>query len=370
MNRTSFRRAMVPTVAAIAAISLTACGAANEEDSTGNTGGGETGASLSGTLNGGGASSQEAAQTAWRAGFQSAQGSSVTVNYDPTGSTGGREGFLDGGFAFAGTDSYLSDEEVAAAAETCGTGAIEVPAYVSPIAIIYNLDGVDSLKLSPAVVADIFNGKISKWNDPAITELNDGVDLPNADINAVHRSDGSGTTGNFTNYLSNVVPENWEHGEVEDWPIQHGEGASGTSGVVAAVKENVNSIGYADASQAADLGTVEVGVGDGFVGPSADAASKVIEVSERVGGRAASDMAVDLDYTTTDSSAYPIVLVSYLIACEQYADQATADLVKGYLSYIVSPEGQQAAADNAGSAPLSATLADEALTHIEAITTK
>ena len=365
MNRTSLRRALVPTVAAIAAISLTACGAANEDDNGGGSGEG----GLSGTLNGGGASSQEAAQTAWRAGFQQAQGSGVTVNYDPTGSTGGREGFLEGGFAFAGTDSYLSDEEVATAKETCqGTGAIQVPAYVSPIAVIYNLDGVDELNLSPEVIADIFNAKITTWNDPAIADLNEGVDLPNETINAVHRSDGSGTTGNFTNYLSNVVPDNWEHGEVEDWPIQHGEGASGTSGVVAAVTENPNSIGYADASQAGDLGQVQVGVGDGFVGPSADAASKIIEVSERVPGRDEADMAVDLDYGTTDSSAYPIVLISYMIACQQYAEQETADLVKGYLSYVVSPEGQETAADNAGSAPLSSTLADEALTHIEAIT--
>ncbi|WP_235736506.1 phosphate ABC transporter substrate-binding protein PstS [Nocardioides alcanivorans] len=366
MNRTSLRRALVPTVAAIAMLSVTACGAANEDDD--DKGGDSSG--LSGTLNGGGASSQEAAQTAWRAGFQSLQGSGVTVNYDPTGSSGGREGFLDGGFAFAGTDSYLSDEEVAAAQETCGTGAIEVPAYVSPIAIMYNLEGVDSLKLSPQVIADIFNGKVTKWNDSAITELNDGVDLPDANINAVHRSDGSGTTGNFTNYLTNVVPENWPHGEVEDWPIKHGEGANGTSGVVAAVTDNPNSIGYADASQAGDLGHVEVQVGEGFVGPSAEAASKIVEVSTRVAGRAEADMAVDLDYQTTDDTAYPIVLVSYLVACQQYADQQTADLVKGYLSYVVGPEGQAAAADNAGSAPLSTTLADEALQHIEAISAK
>jgi len=364
VNGTSLRRALVPTVAAIAAISLTACGAANEEDSNGGD------SALSGTLNGGGASSQEAAQTAWRAGFQSKHGSDVTVNYDPTGSTGGREGFLDGGFAFAGTDSYLSDEEVAQAKETCGTDAIEVPAYVSPIAIIYNLEGVDNLRLSPQVIGDIFNAKITKWNDPAIAELNDGVELPNADINAVHRSDGSGTTGNFTNYLSNVAPENWPHGEVEDWPVQSGEGANGTSGVVAAVTENPNSIGYADASQAGDLGQAEVQVGEGFVGPSAEAASKIIEVSTRVEGRAETDMAVDLDYQTTDDSAYPIVLVSYMVACQQYADQETADLVKGYLSYVISPEGQETAAENAGSAPLSSTLADEALKHVEAISAK
>ncbi|WP_110208880.1 phosphate ABC transporter substrate-binding protein PstS [Nocardioides daejeonensis] len=362
MNRTSLRRTLVPAVAAVAAISLTACGAANEDSNDSDKG-------LSGTLNGGGASSQEAAQTAWRAGFQKDNGG-ATVNYDPVGSTGGREGFLDGGFAFAGTDSYLSDEEVAKAKETCGTDAIEVPAYVSPIAVIYNLEGVDSLKLSPQVIGDIFNAKITKWNDPKIAELNDGVDLPDADINAVHRSDGSGTTKNFTNYLTNVAPENWPHGAIEDWPIKNGEGANGTSGVVAAVKDNPNSIGYADASQATELGHVEVQVGEGFVAPSAEAAAKILEVSTRVEGRPATDMAIDLDYKTSDSSAYPVVLTSYLVACQQYPDAKTADLVKGYLTYVVGTAGQQAAADNAGSAPLSAALADEALKHIADISAK
>ncbi|CAM3329008.1 phosphate ABC transporter substrate-binding protein PstS [Nocardioides dubius] len=366
MKRTSFRRGVAPAVAAIAAISLTAaCGAANEDN--GDTGG-DSG--LSGTLNGGGASSQEAAQTAWRAGFQSANGSGVTVNYDPVGSGGGRESFISGGFAFAGSDSYLADQELTDAAANCGADPIEVPAYVSPIAVVFNIDGVDELNLSADVISQIFNGKIAKWNDQAIADLNEGVKLPDADINAVHRADDSGTTENFTHYLSVVAPDAWPHGEVETWPIKHGEGATGTSGVISAVTDNPNSIGYADASQAGDLGTVKVQVGTEFVAPSPEAAAKILEVSPRVEGRPAVDMAVDLDHKTQEAGVYPIVLTSYLLACQTYEDAATADLVKGYLTYVVSSEGQKTAAENAGSAPLSATLSDEATKIISAISAK
>src|SRR5690606_37638359 len=113
---------------------------------------------LSGTLNGGGASSQEAAQNAWRAGFQEAN-PDVTVNYDPTGSGGGRENFISGGFAFAGSDSYLDDDEgeLSAATEQCQAEPIEIPNYVSPIAVVFNVEGVDELNLTPEAIAGIFN---------------------------------------------------------------------------------------------------------------------------------------------------------------------------------------------------------------------
>ncbi|WP_198652310.1 phosphate ABC transporter substrate-binding protein PstS [Nocardioides allogilvus] len=369
MNRTSFRKALMPSAAALAlGISLTACGAGNE---TANSAGSDESSGLSGTLSGGGASSQEAAQNAWRAGFQEAN-PDVTVNYDPIGSGGGREQFAAGGFPFAGSDSYLTDEEgeLSAAAERCGSDAIEIPNYVSPIAVIYNVEGVDSLNLSPEVIGKIFNDKIKKWNDPAIAELNEGVDLPDATITAVHRSDESGTTENFTNFLATVAEDAWPHGEVGDWPIEAGEGGNGTSGVVAAVTQGVNSIGYADASQAGELGVVSVQVGEEFVAPTAEAAAKILEVSPRVEGRAEVDMAFDLDYKTTETGVYPIVLTSYLIACQTYADQETADLVKGYLGYIVSSEGQQVAAEQAGSAPLADSLASEAQEIVEAISVK
>ena len=316
MNRTSLRRMAGPGIAAVAlSLGLSACGAGNE--STAN--GGDSSATvegLSGTLNGAGASSQEAAQAAWQAGFQTAN-PDVTVNYDPVGSGGGREQFIAGGVAFAGSDAYLSDEEgeLAAAKERClGEDPIEIPNYVSPIAVIHNVEGLDELQLSGETLAGIFAGDITKWDDPAIAEDNPDADLPAATITPVHRADDSGTTDNFTAYLDSVAGDVWTHGEV----------------------------------------------GEEYVAPSPEAAAKVLEVSPRVEGRADTDMAFDLDRSTQESGAYPIVLTSYLIACPTYEDANTADLVKGYLSYIVSDEGQQAAAETAGSAPLSDALQEEA----------
>jgi phosphate transport system substrate-binding protein len=359
---TSMRRALVPGIAALA-LALTGCSAANEEAA------GESDSGLSGTLSGGGASSQEAAQNAWRAGFQEAN-SGVQVDYDPIGSSGGREQFISGGFPFAGTDSYLSEEdgEVEGAQERCGGDFVEIPNYISPIAVIYNVDGVDELNLSPETIAGIFNDEITSWDDPAIADDNPNADLPSEDITAVHRSDGSGTTENFTNYLGTVAESAWPHGEVEEWPIDAGEGANGTSGVVSAVQNGSNTIGYADASQAGDLGTVNVGVGGEFVGPTPDAAAQIFEVSPRVEGRPETSIVFDLDYQTEEAGTYPIVLTSYLVACTAYEDAEEGELVKGYLSYILSEEGQQTAAENAGAAPLSPELAEEAQGIVDGIT--
>jgi phosphate transport system substrate-binding protein len=369
VSRTSFRRVLTPTVAALAlGLGLSACGAANEEGTSNSS---ATVDGLSGTLNGAGASSQEAAQQAWQAGFQSAN-PDVTVNYDPIGSGGGREQFISGGVDFAGSDAYLEDEEgeLGQATKRCGSEPIEVPNYVSPIAVIYNVEGVDDLQLSGETLAKIFAGEITSWDDPAIAEDNPDAKLPSANITAVHRADDSGTTDNFTAYLDSVAKDIWTYGEVGEWPIKKGEAAQGTSGVVAAVKNGSNTIGYADASQAGDLGVASVKVGDEFVAPSPEAAAKVLEVSPRVEGRAKQDMAFELDRSTSESGAYPIVLASYLLACQTYDDQKTADLVKGYLTYVVGPDGQQAAADAAGSAPLADSLQEEALGIIEGISAK
>jgi phosphate transport system substrate-binding protein len=359
------RRKLTSAVAVPAALLLTTSLAACGDDSSA----AENGSGLSGTLSAGGASSQEAAQTAWRAGFQQAN-PDVTVNYDPVGSGGGREGFISGGFAFAGSDSYLDNEEgeLDAATERCAEAPIEVPAYVSPIAVIYNLEGVDELNLSPATIAGIFSGEITTWDDEAIATDNPDAELPSDTINPVHRSDESGTTGNFTNYLSQAAGDVWTEGEIEVWPKAFGgEGANGTSGVVSAVSGATGSIGYADASQAGDLGVANVGVGEEFVAPEPEAAAKIFEVSPQVEDRADTSMVYDLDYTTDEAGVYPIVLTSYLIACASYEDDAPAELVKEYLTYIVSEEGQQAAAENAGSAPLTDSVREEAAALIDQI---
>jgi phosphate transport system substrate-binding protein len=371
VKRTSFR-AIVPGVAVLA-LALSACGAGNDEgDDNGDGGsGGETAATTySGEINGGGATSQEKAQAAWRSGFQTAN-AEATINYDAIGSGDGRKGFIDGAYSFAGTDSALDDSEgeLTAAGERCSGGnVIQVPAYVSPIAVLFNLDGVDTLNLAPDTLANIFNGTITSWDDDAIAATNEGVELPAQDIKIVHRSDDSGTTENFTAYLAAAGGGAWTEEPDGLWPEGlPGEGADGTSGLVGALGDIDGGIGYADASAAGDLGVASVQVGEEFNAPSAEGAAQVVASSPPVEGVGETDMAVELARDTTESGAYPVLLVSYLVACETYDSAEEADLVKGYLDYVISPEGQEAAAAEAGSAPLDSALSDKALGLIEAI---
>ncbi|CAN5326987.1 phosphate ABC transporter substrate-binding protein PstS [soil metagenome] len=367
MKLTSARRGIVPGIAVLA-LALTACGADNEDTGSGSDGSGSEGSSVSGTLSGGGASTQQAAMGAWAVGFQDAN-PGATINYDPVGSGGGREGFVSGGFPFAGSDDPLEGDELAAAQDNCGGDVIEIPDYVSPIALVYNLPGVDGLNLAPDTIAGIFAGQITSWDDAAIAADNPDADLPSSPINPVHRSDESGTTGNFTDYLTAVSPDTWDVGVIEEWPKQYGgEGAAQTSGVVQAVTNGENSIGYADASQAAGLQVANVGVGDDFVEPSAEAAAKILDASTLQDGRSDTDLAYDLDRTTAEAGTYPVVLTSYLLLCPTYADQETADLVKAFAGYVVSADGQEQAAGEAGSAPLSSELQDKAASIIDGIT--
>ncbi|MEJ7636043.1 phosphate ABC transporter substrate-binding protein PstS [Aeromicrobium sp.] len=363
MNRNSLRTAAPAAVLALA-FGLSACGAANESDDPG-TGSGDAKA-VSGTLNAGGSSAQEAAVAAWKKQFQTTN-PDATVNYDPVGSGGGREQFLAGGLSIAGSDSYLDDDELAKAKDVCKGDVVEVPVYVSPIAVIYNLEGVDELNLSPKTIGSIFEGKTTKWDDAAIKADNPDAKLPSTDITPVHRSDDSGTTKNFTDYLAEASDGAWSGGEVETWPIKGGEAAEGTSGVVAAVTGGKGTIGYADESQAGELGQAKVKVGEEFTAASPEAAAKVLDTAAPVEGRATTDIAVDVDRKSTESGVYPIVLASYQIACQTYEDAETAELVKAWLTYIASDEGQAAAAESAGSAPLSADFSTKVLAAIETI---
>ena len=367
MKLSTKTRATTLSVALAGTLALSACGAANE--SSADTGSGSSSdEQLSGDLNGAGSSAQQAAMQAWQAGFSSIQ-PDVTVNYDPVGSGGGREQFLAGGVDFAGSDSPLNDEELASAADRCGdSGVFELPDYISSIAVVYNLPGVDELNLKPDTIAGIFSGAITTWNDPAIAADNPDAELPSTAITAVHRSDDSGTTKNFTDYLFKAAGSVWTSEPDGVWPLSGGEAANGTSGVISAVTAGEGAIGYADESQAGDLGVAAVGVGEEFVAPSAEAAAKVVESSELQADRGEFDFAYDINRETTAADEYPIVLVSYLIGCVQYDEQDTADLVKAFTGYVISEEGQQAAAETAGSAPLSSTLSAQAQTAVDAIT--
>ncbi len=365
MNRTSFRRVTAPSLAALAlGLAVSACGAGNEATATGGSN------DLSGKLDGAGSSAQESAMDAWRAGFQKSN-SGVTINYDPSGSGAGVEKFLAGGVDFAGSDAALDAEggEVAKAKERCGADAIEVPNYVSPIAVVFNVEGVDKLQLSPKTVAGLFDGTIKQWDDAAVKADNPDAELPALRVVPVHRSDESGTTKNFTDYLEQASDGAWKSPADKVWPIKSGEGANQTSGMISAVGGGKGTIGYADLSQLGDLNAASIKVGDAFVEPSSEGAAIALESSPLEDGRPEGDMAVKIDRTTTAEGAYPLMLTSYLIACPTY-DAGTADVVKGFLNYVVSDEGQQAAADNAGSAPIPASFAEKAQSIVDSISSK
>jgi phosphate transport system substrate-binding protein len=364
----NLKRYAAPAVIALtAALALSAC-ASNEGGAPAAGGSSEAASSLSGTVTGIGSSAQGSAQEAWIAAFQTAN-PDVTVNYDPQGSGAGRESFISGAAAFAGSDSALNDDELAGTFASCApdTKAIDLPVYISPIAVVFNVEGVDELNLDAATIANIFSGKITTWNDPAIAALNADATLPSAPITAVHRSDDSGTTKNFTDYLGKVAPEAWTEKAADAFPFQSGEGAQGTSGVIQAVTNGSNTIGYADASKAGDLGVAKIKVGDEFVEYTAEGAAAVVEESPLVEGREANDLAVALDRKTTDPTHYPLVLVSYAILCQEYADPAQAELVKAYVGYIASEDGQSVAAESAGAAPLSSDLSSKVATALETV---
>ena len=363
----------------VGGLALAGCGGGSDESDGGGSGASDNGgasaggyAELTGNLAGSGASSMQNAQTAWTESFMGlvgAEGGDITVTYDPTGSGTGREQFLAGQVKFAGTDAALDEEELAASTEVCNDEqAFNLPVYISPIAVVFNLEGVESLNLSAEVIGGIFAGDITNWNDPAIADLNPDAELPDLDIVPVHRSDDSGTTENFTEYLSQNAPDAWTHGPIETWPIDGGQSGDGTSGLISTVEGGNGTIGYADASQAGNLGTANIQVGEEFVEYSSEAAAKAVDVSPREEGREENDIVVELDRTTEESGVYPIVLISYLALCGSYADSAEGEAVKAYASYIISEEGQQAGLENAGSAPISDELRTEAQAAIDGIT--
>lgn len=357
----ALRTGAVASAAALTLL-LAACSPSNEKTETTSaapamsTSAAPEVAPLSGSIAGAGASSQASAMEAWIAGF-TATNPDLTIAYDPVGSGGGRTQFLDGATLFAGSDSALSEEEYAAALTRCGAdGAINLPVYVSPIAVIFNVEGVTELNLDAATIAAIFDGKITKWNDAAIASQNAGVTLPDLAITTVHRSDDSGTTKNFTDYLNKAGAGAWAYDAAGVWPNTLGEAGEGTSGLVQIITDTQGSIGYADASKAGKFGTVAIKVGDEYVGHSPEGAAIAVAAATPSGKNGDDDLAFKIDRTTTEAGAYPLALVSYVIVCQNYDDATEAANVSGFLSYVASEEGQAVAASAAGSAPLPADL--------------
>mgnify|MGYP000649500527 CR=1 FL=1 len=371
---------LVRSIAAVSGIvmlaSVAACGdnTASNTDSSASTDT-KTTEAVSGNFSGAGASSQQTAVEAWIAGFQGTN-PDAKVAYNPSGSGAGVSTFLTGATAWAGSDAALSNDEVEQSKSVCASGnAFDIPVYVSPIAVVFNLNGISgkgkTLNMDADTIAKIFDGKITKWNDPAIADQNKDLKLPDTAITVVHRSDKSGTTQNFVSYFKDVTPDNWTYDLSENWPNEVGQGAKGTSGVISTVKQADGTIGYADFSQVGDLGTVAVKVGDKYNEISAEAGSKVIGDSKQDDTvKGDNRIVIKINHATEAEGAYPIVLVSYDIVCPAYKDTKQAEFAKAWLTYVTSDEGQKAAQDAAGTAPLPSSLKSEITKSIEAIKTK
>ena len=372
---------LVRSIAALSGIvmlaSVAACGdnTAATTDNSSSSDSTSKSTPISGNFSGAGASSQQAAVEAWIAGFQGTN-PEAKIAYNPSGSGAGVQTFLTGATAWAGSDKALADDEVEQSKSVCTEGtAFDVPVYISPIAVVFNLKGVSDagkhINMDAATIAKIFDGKITKWNDPAIADQNKDLKLPDTAITVVHRSDKSGTTQNFVSYFKDVTPDNWTYDLSENWPNEVGQGAKGTSGVISTVKQADGTIGYADFSQVGDLGTVAVKVGDKYNEISAEAGSKVIGDSKQDDTvKGDNRIVIKINHATEAEGAYPIVLVSYDIVCPAYKYTKQAEFAKAWLTYVTSDEGQKAAQDAAGTAPLPSSLKSEITKSIEAIKTK
>ena len=356
LQRTNRLRAVaLGAIAVSGALVLTACGS---DDNSGGSGGDTTKAASKikcdgeGKLLASGSSAQKNAMDIWTQTYQSAC-SSTQLNYKPTGSGAGIQEFLQGKTAFAGSDSALKPEEVQQSKKVCKGGqAIDLPMVGGPVAVTYNLKGVDDLVLDAETLGKIFDSKITKWNDAAIKKLNPDAKLPGTKIQAFHRSDESGTTDNFTKYLNTAAPAAWKHEPAKAWAGKGGQGADGSSGIATNVKQNDGAIGYVELSYATgnDLSTVKLDTGaDEPVEATTENASKAIADAKVVGK--GKDLSLELNYKTKAASAYPITLVTYEIACDKGNKKESLDATKSFLKYTASEDGQKVLSEK-GYAPI------------------
>ncbi|GAB3156980.1 phosphate ABC transporter substrate-binding protein PstS [Micromonospora sonneratiae] len=344
------RHGTLACLALTATLALSACGSDNNEP----TGSASTSSAdcATGTLNAQGSSAQKNAVSEWiKAYQQKCQG--ATINYEPSGSGAGIQAFIAGTADFAGSDSVLKDDEQPKADAKCvGGKAIHLPMVIGPVAIAYNLTGVDNLQLKPATLAKIFAGKVAKWDDAAIQADNPGVKLPATTIQAVHRSDESGTTDNFTAFLSKTAEADWTFGKAKAWKAPGGTGAKGSDGVASAVKQADGAIGYVEWSYAENsaLKTAKIGNGAGeFAALTAESAGKAVAGAKLTGE--GDDLKMSIDYNTKEAGAYPIVLVTYEIVCSKGVPADKLPLLKGFLTHAASSAGQ-AELTELGYAPL------------------
>jgi phosphate transport system substrate-binding protein len=336
---------------------LAGCGGGNG-DNGGSSGGGGT-ASGAGQLKASGASFPDAFYQEVISAYKE-KAPDVTVTYNAVGSGTGKKEFGQGLTDFAGSDSLVKDSDGVAAGSF-----LYVPTVAAPITVSYNLSGVDKLQLSPDTLANIFQAKITKWNDPAIAKDNQGVNLPGTSITVAHRSDGSGTTNNFTKYLTAAAPSIWKlgSGDTVAWPSGT-QGAEKNTGVAQIIKQTDGGIGYVDFSDAVEtkLNLAVIKNKDGkFVAPSLDGATAAV-----AGATVKDDLTYD-PLNAAGATAYPITAPTYLLLKPRY-DANKANLVKDYVRYVLT-DGQAIAKD-VNFAALPSSLQQKALAQLDKVQTQ
>ena len=335
------------SIAVAGTLVLAACGSNNNgaaaNSSTAGAGAGNSSGSgtaiqcASGTLNASGSTAQTNAMSVWTKNYQQAC-SGATINYTGGGSGKGVTDFSAGTTDFAGSDFSLNPStQKPGADQRCGAGhaSIDLPMVPGPIAVGYNLPGVSTLSLSAKTLAGIFSGTITKWDDPAVKADNPGASLPSIGIQTFHRSDGSGTTFNFTNYLQNDAGSSWTYGHNKTWPAPGGQGSNGTAGIAQGVKSTTGGIGYMELSYATQnsISYAKVGNAQGkFV--DLTTANVVNFLSKATVTGTNGDLAITFDYTNPDVSAYPAVLVTYEIVCASGNKASVLPLLKDFMSYL------------------------------------
>ncbi|TJZ44564.1 phosphate ABC transporter substrate-binding protein PstS [Streptomyces piniterrae] len=329
---------------------LTACGSDNGSGQnvstakpTTSAGAGGIACGKSATLQGSGSTAQQYAMQLWIKNYTRAcPGTKIT--YNATGSGSGQKDFLQGKTAFAGSDSPLNAEQITQSKSVCPGGghAVHLPMVGGPIAITYNLPGVTRLILDAPSLAKIFNAQITMWNDPAIAKLNPGVKLPSMPIKASHRSDSSGTTDNFTSYLSEVAPSDWPYPHSKEWKAKGSATAEKSAGLADYVKQNRGAIGYVELTYALARRIPTVAIATGASSPvDANVLSSSKAISESKPTGSGEDLVLKLNYATKATGSYPINAVTYEIVCDKGNKPETWPATKAFLTFMASKKGQE-----------------------------
>jgi phosphate transport system substrate-binding protein len=355
------RRPVMTAGLAVVALALAACSSSSSTPPSTSTSGSSSGGgtALSGTLNGSGSSFQTVFQQQAISSFKSVQ-PGITVNYGSGGSGKGRTDLASGVVNFAGSDSPIPAADLP---NFNGKKVLYFPVIIGPITLSYNLSGVSNLKLSPTVIANIFQAKITKWNDPAITAINPGVSLPSTAITLAVRADSSGTTQNFSLFLKTAVPSVWKLGSSSTikWPSA-AQAASGNGGVAQIIHQTPGAIGYVDYADAKAAGLTFASVlneSGAYVAPSTAAAS-----AAAAGVTVAPDLTFHAVWAS-GASSYPITYQSWVLVYATQPNASDAAMLKAYIGYLLGA-GQQLL-PTLGYAPLPASLDQMAVAQLSQI---